>query len=237
MSNQYFQFKQFRIEQERSAMKVTTDACIQGAWTPVLPQVNRVLDVGAGTGILSLMLAQSNVDIIIDAIESDQDAGAQARDNVGASPWKNRINIIEGDVRNYEPEYKYDLIISNPPFFINSLLGENTSKNIARHTLSLTYHDLLVVLDAHINVGGYASIMLPSDEYRLWKNIASAAGWNEFRTLSIKHTPAAAVKRVVGLFSKNDVKTVAENTLVIKENGQDYSAAFTELLAPFYLGL
>src|SRR4051812_43889814 len=111
MSNSWFRFKQFTIEQGNCAMKVTTDACIQGAWTAVLPQVKRVLDIGAGTGLLSLMLAQRVPGIIIDAIEYDAAAAAQARDNAIASPWKESINIIEADVCSYGFTHKYDLII------------------------------------------------------------------------------------------------------------------------------
>src|SRR6185503_17847665 len=109
MSNSYFQFKQFRIEQDRCAMKVTTDACIQGAWTPLLPRIKRVLDIGAGTGLLSLMLTQRNPGITVDAIELDKEAAGQASANVNASAWKDSINIIEGDVCNYAFGQKYDL--------------------------------------------------------------------------------------------------------------------------------
>lgn len=141
MSNSYFQFKQFRVEQDRCAMKVTTDACIQGAWTPVLPSVKNVLDVGTGTGILALMLAQKNSEITVDAIEVDKDAAGQARANVAGSPWRERINILEGDVRNYPFDKRYDLIITNPPFFSNSLLGDDVNKNLARHLwISLRLH-------------------------------------------------------------------------------------------------
>src|ERR1700739_4799939 len=101
MGNSYFQFKQFTIAQDRCAMKVTTDACIQGAWTPLRPGIRRALDVGAGTGLLSLMLAQRNPDIIIDAIEADPAAAAQAAENAASSTWRDRVNIICADARDY----------------------------------------------------------------------------------------------------------------------------------------
>src|SRR5205085_2984467 len=123
-SNSYFQFKQFRVQQEATAMKVSTDACIQGAWTPIEPFVKNVLDIGTGTGLLSLMVAQRNNHILIDAIELDENAAQQATENIHASPWGDRINIVNGDIRNYTFNRQYDLIICNPPFFQNSLLGD-----------------------------------------------------------------------------------------------------------------
>src|SRR6476661_11279441 len=99
MSNQYFQFKQFMVQQDRCAMKVSTDACIQGAWTPIADDVQHVLDIGAGTGLLSLMLAQRNGQLHIDAIELDEQAASQAQENVAASPWKHKINVWQGDVK------------------------------------------------------------------------------------------------------------------------------------------
>lgn len=216
-------------------MKVTTDACIQGAWTPILPSVKRVLDIGTGTGLLSLMLAQRSDDVIIDAIEFDKDAASQAADNVNTSPWKGRINIIEGDVRTHQFRDKYDLIISNPPFFNNSLLSDKEAKNNARHTLSLTYTDLLNAVTENLSEGGYISILLPAEEYMLWNELMAVHGWAEFGKLSVNHKPGALVKRIVGLFSKAD-RVVTEQSLTI-HNDNGYTREFIDLMAPFYLNL
>ena len=237
MSNPYFQFKQFRIEQERCAMKVTTDACIQGSWTPVLPGVKRVLDIGTGTGLLSLMLAQRDSGIIIDAIEFDSESAGQAADNIAASPWKDRINVIDGDVCDHIFTHKFDLIISNPPFFNNSLLGEDGERNKARHTLSLTYIDLLKVIEENLTESGYASVLLPYPEYMQWKILLADNRWFEFHKLSVCHTQQAPVKRVVCLFSKKAITIVKENMLIIHNNQHQYTPGFIELLAPFYLDL
>src|SRR5262245_25570320 len=123
MSNTFFQFKQFRIEQDKCAMKVSTDACIQGAWTPIEENVRNVLDIGTGTGLLSLMLAQRKPGIRIEAIEIEEQAYKQAAENVAYSPWAEQIHVIPGDVRNDSLNRKFDLIVCNPPFFQNSLLG------------------------------------------------------------------------------------------------------------------
>ena len=218
-------------------MKVTTDACIQGAWTAILPGVNRVLDIGAGTGLLSLMLAQRAPNAIIDAIEYDSDAAAQASANAALSPWKKRINVIEGDICSYQFPAKYDLIIVNPPFFNNSLLSDDADKNRARHTISLTYYNLLKALEENLATDGYASVMLPYPEYLGWKVLLDASGWFEFDKLLVSHRADAPVKRVVSLFSRKEVPHVIENKLVIQDDKGQYTPAFTDLLAPFYLDL
>ncbi len=237
MSNTYFRFKQFRIEQDKCAMKVTTDACIQGAWTPIQQSVKKVLDIGAGTGLLSLMLAQRNKDIHIDAVEIDVAAAVQAMDNVAASVWKERVQVVESDIRNYTPRYKYDLIITNPPFFNNSLLSDKASVNAARHTLSLPYEELQEAIAHLLDDVGYYSVLLPYTEYQLWKDMQVKQGWHECGKLSICHRPGADVKRVVGMFCKKLAIHSQEGTLIIKETDGQYSDAFKKLLAPFYLEL
>jgi tRNA1Val (adenine37-N6)-methyltransferase len=237
MSNTYFRFKQFTIQQDRCAMKVTTDACIQGAWTPIRENVKQVLDAGAGTGLLSLMLVQRNADIYVDAIELDKDAAAQAKENIQASPWGSRVNVSEGDVCTYSFTCRYDLIISNPPFFNNSLLSNNASKDMARHTLQLTYEGLLQVCEQCLDDNGYISIMLPPAEYKQWQALAERHGMFEQERLTIQHKKDSPVIRVVGLFGKKQMDKIDETKLVIRETEENYSKEFTDLLAPFYLYL
>jgi tRNA1Val (adenine37-N6)-methyltransferase len=237
MSNSYFQFKQFRIEQEGCAMKVTTDACIQGAWTPVLPHVKRVLDIGAGTGLLALMLAQRSPGICVDAIELDRAAAGQARENIDACVWKERLNVMEGDVRDYRSVNKYDLIISNPPFFNNSLLSDKANRNQARHTNSLSYVDLLSAIENNLGEDGHASILLPLAEYKLWKELLDDGDWFELNKLSVKHRPGAEVKRVISVFGKTKMNPAGDSALIIKDESGNYTPAFIDLLAPYYLDL
>ena len=218
-------------------MKVTTDACIQGAWTPLLPHVHCVLDIGAGTGLLSLMLAQRSTSIVIDGIEYDSAAAAQAADNATASPWSSRLQIIEGDATTYHFPYKYDLLISNPPFFNNSLLSGARSKDMARHTVTLTYTALLQVLAANLNDDGYASIMLPFTEYQQWYALAVQNGWFEVGKLSVRNNADGPVKRVVGLFSRNNSGVINDQELVIRNNDNNYTPEFIRLLSPFYLNV
>ena len=143
MRYSYFRFKQFVIHQERSSMKVCTDSCILGAWTAVqLKNVKTILDIGTGTGLLPLMLAQKS-ESIIDAIESDRESAGQARENVQLTPWSDRIHIIEGDVREFIGEDRYDWIITNPPFFESDLRSPERKKNEAKHDESLTLGQLI----------------------------------------------------------------------------------------------
>lgn len=237
MSNSYFQFKQFRIEQGRCAMKITTDACIQGAWTPILPHVKHVLDIGAGTGLLALMLAQRNADINIDAVEYDHNAAIQATENMAASPWHDRLTLIEGDVKSYTSAGRYDLIITNPPFFNNSLRNDSEQKSMARHTADLAYDDLIRAIMVNLSDTGYVSLLLPAAEYILFKKQAENAGLYEYKKLLVQHTSEAQVKRVVGLFNQSAGNKVIEEALIIKDNSGEYTPEFTRLLAPFYLGL
>jgi len=237
MGNTWFQFKQFKIAQDRCAMKITTDACIQGAWTPLLPGVQRVLDIGAGTGLLSLMLAQRNPDIIIDAIEADPEAAAQASENTARSPWGNRVNIIPADVRDYESQYKYGLVISNPPFFTDSLLSPNNKKNTARHNLSLTYEGLIKAIGQNLDENGYASVLLPVAGYENMKTLMHENHWKEIMKLNIAHKPQAQVKRVISIWGKKEIRAIQEETLAIKGNENNYTYGFKDLLSPFYLEL
>ncbi|HLO81883.1 MAG TPA: methyltransferase, partial [Chitinophagaceae bacterium] len=137
MPNDYFEFKQFTIWQSKCSQKVSTDACLFGAWTAkhCRPAVN-ILDIGAGTGLLMLMMAQQH-EALIDGIEIEKDCAGQMRENLLSSPWKERLNGIEADVKIHPFEKKYDLIISNPPFYEKQLQAADTSKNLAWHSSEL----------------------------------------------------------------------------------------------------
>jgi len=238
MSNTWFQFKQFTISQDRCAMKVTTDACIQGAWTPIAATTERILDIGAGTGLLSLMMAQRCTCATIEAVEYDAEAVRQAMENFAASPWKDRLGVTNCDVKDFHPPHPYDLIICNPPFFSNSLLSGKENKDKARHDISLTRTELAQIAARHLAENGQFSILLPYPEYQLWKEAATLAGLFETSSLHVRHTPTATVKRVVGMFGKASAAgNLAIEELVIKGVDGDYTDDFKKLLSPFYLQL
>ncbi len=236
MSNQYFRFKQFTIQQDRCAMKVSTDACIQGAWTPLLPGVRHVLDIGAGTGLLSLMLVQRDTAIKIDGIEIDVDAAKQVKENVASSPWAESINVIQGDATAYDFPLRYDMVICNPPFFQNSLLGDRNKRNIARHTLSLTYQGLIDILKKSLRPDGYASVLLPFAEHAQWEILLQQNGWNVFKRLVVRPKDTLEPNRVVSLCAINKPKQPDEQ-LTIYTGEQMYTKEFVALLQPYYLNL
>ena len=169
MANDYFQFKEFTIHQPHCAMKVSTDACILGAWTPILPNTKNVLDIGAGTGLLSLMLCQRKNELTIDALEIDENAYLQAVQNIEASTFANKVQVHLADAKTWQSPMQYDLIICNPPFFSNNLKGENATRNLARHNDHLDFESLAGIIDHYISDNVYASILLPTTETNNWQ--------------------------------------------------------------------
>ena len=236
MSNTHFQFKQFRVEQDACAMKVSTDACIQGAWTSIPAMANDVLDIGCGTGLLSLMLAQRNEVIQIDAVEIDAAAAVQATSNVAASPWKERIKVYEADINSFETVKQYDLIICNPPFFTNSLLGDDEARNKVRHTISFTYAHLVNVIKKCLKENGVASVLLPYSEQTKWEQLVIANGMYISKKLQIQPRNDLKANRVISIVTLKPVKAQNE-TLIIYNDDKSYTEDFIDLLRPYYLYL
>lgn len=234
--NTYFQFKQFRVEQDSCAMKVSTDACILGAWAPVNSTVKRVLDIGTGTGLLSLMLAQKNSNIHIDAIELNEDAARQAAMNFTTSPWRDRLKGIYADIRHFSADTKYDMIICNPPFFQNSLSGSDKHRNIARHTHELEYKDIIAAMDRYLNENGYAVILLPAAEHEIWNVLLKKYGWYVNTQLNVKPLPYKSVNRIISVCSRHNTDCDQQELCIYLEQGR-YSPEFISLLKPYYLQL
>lgn len=236
MSNSYFQFKQMRIEQDQCAMKISTDACVQGAWTPVSSVCISVLDIGTGTGLLSLMLAQRNNHLKIDALEIDPLAAKQARENAAQSNFAAQISVHQIDAKLWNSESGYDLIICNPPFFTQSLKSENEQRNLARHNDSLAFEDLVKLIETNLKNEGSASILLPSTELERWETALSASELYTVHQLLIKPFGHSIANRVIILLKKTASKPITEE-LVIYQSPKVYTTVFTDLLRPFYLYL
>ncbi|MBU3715082.1 MAG: methyltransferase, partial [Ferruginibacter sp.] len=162
MSNP-FQFKQFTVHQDKCAMKVCTDSCLFGAWINSLIQKHpykSALDIGTGTGLLSLMASQGN-HLKIDAIEIEENATLQAKENVSASVWRNLIHVYHTPIQEFIPLKTYDVIFSNPPFFENDLMSTNAEKNAAKHHTGLTLEVLAHFISGHLSSQGIAMVLLP----------------------------------------------------------------------------
>jgi tRNA1Val (adenine37-N6)-methyltransferase len=239
MSNTYFQFKQFTIHQEHCAMKVCTDACLFGAWIAEKARdqkakVKNVLDIGTGTGLLSLMLAQQT-DARIDAVEIDEQAAAQAADNMETSPWKERLQVINGDVRQLHLGRKYDLIISNPPFFENNLKSPDGKRNLALHSESLSLEDLMQVVQKELAEEGSFTILLPYERKDNCIASAAAVGLYPEEIIAVKQSELHGYFRVMLWFNRE--KQTPITTIIDIREGNDYSAAFVRLLKDYYLHL
>jgi tRNA1Val (adenine37-N6)-methyltransferase len=234
MPNPYFRFKQFTIHQDRSVMKVCTDSCILGAWTAMrLQGAKRILDIGTGTGLLPLMLAQKS-EARMDAIESDPDSAAQAEENIQQSPWPGRIQLIEGDVRSYSFPESYDFIITNPPFFESDLRSPVEKKNRAKHDQSLTLDELMWVIRSCLVISGAFSILLPFHRTAYFEHLAAASGFFLAEKLIVRQSPAHSPFRSICLFSFKKTGQEFISELIIKAETGKYSTEFSDLMNEFY---
>lgn len=227
-----FQFKQFTIHQEHCAQKVSEVACIQGAWTTLPISCKRVLDIGSGTGLLTLMLAQ-RFDVEIDAIEIDGATFKQGKDNIGASPFKDRIHPLHGDLKSFDFKNHYDFIITNPPFFEKQLKAETEKENIARHSSQLTLHELIGTIHDLLTDAGTFSILFPFDRMKELEKISELYHLYPSNHLILKHSVSHLPKVFIGIFSRTKKKIISDEML-IKENGI-YTKEMKELIADYYL--
>jgi tRNA1Val (adenine37-N6)-methyltransferase len=234
MPNTYFRFKQFTVQQDRSVMKVCTDSCILGAWTASrLHGVKTILDIGSGTGLLPLMLAQKSL-AHIDSIESDAESFIQAEENIKESPWFNRIRIIEGDVRYYSFESTYDFIITNPPFYESDLQSPVHKKNKAKHEESLTLDDLMKVIRTCLNDDGFFSILLPFHRTSYFLKLAAENDFFLHEKITIKQTPRHDAFRTICLFGYKKPEHTIPGDLTVKDAEGKNSFQFAELMKDFY---
>lgn len=227
-------------------MKVSTDACIQGAWAAqwlsarsALPR-RKVLDIGTGTGLLSLMIVQVNRGITIDAIELNQEACAQAAENFHASPWREKLTAFHKDLNTFAatvPRNTYDFIICNPPFFHNHLQAQQKERNDARHSISLSKHELAPAVSLLLQEHGVFCVLYPQSEWADWLKAGREAGLYPFFCLEVRPKATAETNRIVGLFAKKNNQVPETETLVIYEEDKKYTEAFIRLLRSYYLAL
>ena len=233
-----FHFQQFSIQQSGSAMKVGTDGVLLGAWTPVSEVSGRILDVGTGTGLVALMLAQRNPLAFIDAVEIDPPSCEDARYNFNHSPWNERLTLFENSFQNFTKTTgaSYSLIVCNPPFFSKSIKNSCDRKAIARHDDVLNYNELLNGCKKLLRSNGHLSLILPADGYETFRTLAARKGWFEYRRLDVKPSPGKKVKRVLSFWDlQMPDGPLSTEEMVVEITRHQYSDDFYRLTRDFYL--
>lgn len=234
-----FSFKQFTIHQDRTAMKVCTDACVLGAYADVgqgaaSAQV-RGLDIGTGTGLLALMAAQRNPRVKVDAVEVDDSAFGQATENVANSPFADRVRVWHSRIQDFEPSYYYDRILTNPPFYTNHLRSPDKAVNRALHTDELPFDELLTAVVRLLKPNGEWWVLLPPQQMDDLIISALHCGLYPVKQLMIRHNAQKPVFRVVTGFTFRETNTAEELLSIHELDNQVYTAEFRTLLRDFYL--
>jgi len=231
-----FEFKQFSIQQDQCAMKIGTDGVLLGAWASLENNPERILDVGAGTGILSLQLAQRCLAETLEAIEIDEDAFEQCVGNFENSPWGDRLFCFHASVQEYaaEMEEEYDLIISNPPFYSDEYKSDDNKRNTARFTDTLPFRDLAIFAYQFLSEKGIFALILPRKEEENFIALASEVGLFPKRICRVKGNPTSEVKRSLMEFTFEKSEIIQEE-LTIEISRHVYTEAYKNLVKDFYL--
>lgn len=250
MANSFFQFKKFTVHQDRCGMKVTTDGCLFGAWVAERINnsaparlaggliINNCLDIGSGTGLLALMLAQKS-NFPIDAIEIDSNAVEQAKENVIASPFAETIQIIHADAKEFLSEIKYDIIIANPPFYENELRGNDQQKNKAHHDEGLLLADLIKIIKNNLSAEGVFFLLLPFKRMSEIKKLFIDNDFSVLQTTLVRQTTQHDFFRVMisGKKKSTNLPEPVVDEIAIKNETGRYTPAFVDLLKDYYLHL
>jgi len=231
-----FHFKKFSIDDSQAAMKIGTDAVMLGSWIDCSSET-RILDIGTGTGILALMMAQRNPGVPVDAVELENNAAELARQNVNLSPWQDKITVINTSIQAFAAHnlHKYSLILSNPPFFSSSLKSPGQSRYLARHNDSLPVSDLLRITSELLIREGKAYFIFPADVLDFWKQEALKYDLFPSCIKFIKSTPSHNPHRVLAAFTNVSGFGLQEDELSIYNAERSYSKEYMELTRDFYL--
>ncbi|MEE1233560.1 MAG: methyltransferase [Phocaeicola sp.] len=234
MPNPYFKFKQFTVYHDKCAMKVGTDGVLLGAWCAVAG-ARRVLDVGTGTGLIALMIAQRS-EARITALDVDAAAVEQARENCSASPWAERIDVEQADFCSYRSDALFDCIVSNPPYFVEDVHCPDKQRNMARHTAGLTFSSLLERVGVLLSDEGRFSVVLPTMAVADFVYQAMRHQLYLSRRTQVCTKLGVQPKRTLLEFSRVE-KTCQESLLTIESEHHKYTPEFVELVKDFYLYL
>lgn len=236
MSKKPFQFKEFSIQQNKTAMKVGTDGVLLGAWAQIKPEYFSLLDIGAGTGLIALMLAQKSNAEVIDAIELNDEAYEQTVENFEQSDWGDRLFCYHASLQEFvdEIEDEYDLIISNPPFYTSTFKELSEDRAMARHTESLSYTELLEGTSKLLSEIGSCAFIIPFSEEENFIKIASEYNLFPNRITSVKGTENSPIKRSLLQLSFQETE-IETNELIIEIERHKYTQDYIDLVKDYYL--
>lgn len=233
MANSWFQFQEFRVEQDRCAMKISTDAVLLGALANGRhPQ--KILDIGTGTGVIALMLAQRFAGADIQAIELDPAAADQARDNFCKSPFANRLDLWEGKFQDFQFSQKFDLMVSNPPYFPDHLKSPDPQRNLALHTDGLTFVELVQQVVRGLDSEGMFWVILPPRQMRDLEKITAEYSLFPLRKFTVQDNPdKPIIREILGFgWEKKDCLT---SQIFIKEQAGQFHESYKALISGFLL--
>ena len=235
MSNNFFKFKQFTVFQDQCAMKVGTDGVLLGAWSNVSGCVN-VLDIGTGTGLIALMIAQRNAKVIIDAIDIEENCIKQAQQNIAQSPFVHRIDAQQKTFQYLvqQTDKKYDLIVSNPPYFQNALKSTSVSRSYARHTDTLSFYEIISEGATLLTQNGSIALVLPYEFKQAVLTHAVTVNLYAHRITNVSPVVQKPPKRLLVEFGKREIECI-ENNLTIEHSRHHYTEDFKVLTNDFYL--
>lgn len=232
MPNTYFTFKRFTVHHDLCAMKVGTDGVLLGAWADV-SSAESILDVGTGSGLIALMAAQRS-NAYITGIDIDESAVAQAQINFGSSPWNGRLEAVHTDLRSYSPDCRFDVIVSNPPFFVDSLKCTDRQRNTARHNDTMPLSLLLEKASLFLQPHGRLSLILPFEQHEFLTKTAVSFGLYPTRHTFVITRPGLAPKRSLMEFRKQPEAYIPQE-LIVELERHVYSEKYIALTKDFYL--
>ena len=232
-----FKFKQFTVQQDKSAMKIGTDSVLLGAWCPIDNNPISILDIGSGTGILSLMLAQRTFADQIDALEIDENAYEESVENFENSPWSDRLFCFHAGLVEFvdEPEDEYDIIISNPPFYSEDFKTDNSQRDLARFQDALPFEDLIEVADLLLSENGIFAVIIPYKEEERFIDLCAEVELFPIKVTRVKGSHKTPIVRSLLAFKRFELSVLTADELVIEINRHEYTDDYINLTKDFYL--
>jgi tRNA1Val (adenine37-N6)-methyltransferase len=231
-----FNFKQFTVQQDRCAMKIGTDGVLLGTWCPIDNNPFSVLDIGAGTGILSLMLAQRSNAEQIDSLEIDEEAYEQCVENFENSPWSDRLFCFHAGLDEFvdEPEDEYDIIISNPPFYSEDFKSKNSQRDLARFQDALPFEDLIEAANLLLSENGIFAVIIPFREEEKFIDLCEEVELYPIKVTRVKGSPTTPIIRSLLAFKRYELPVLEADVLIIETSRHQYTDEYIELTKDFY---